>query len=482
MADESLRSKTIKGVGWSAADAILGQGVSFIVGLVLARLLSPSEYGLIGIVMIFVTVLGSIVDSGFSQALIRKQNANDDDYNTMFYTNLMVSIVLYGGLALSSHFIAQFFARDELIVLIPVMGLIVIINSLSLVQYTILTKRIDFKTKTKVSLISSLTSGICGIICAYMGMGVWALVVQKLLQQLLYTIFLWIYNRWWPKLKFSRDSFGYMWGFGWKLLLSGLLNNIWNQLYQVVVGKFYNPATLGQYSRAKEYANIFSSNLTMIVQRVSYPVLSNIQDDEERMVAAYRKVIKMTMFVTAICMISLGAVSEPLIVTLIGDKWLESATYLPLICISMSLYPLHAINLNMLQVQGRSDIFLYLEIIKKILSVGPIYLGIFVSIKAMLWGTIVTGIIAFFLNTYYTGKKLHYTSFMQLKDVSGSYLIAAIIAVSVYFLKLLPLSCYTILAIQILVGTVVFFVLCEISKPSEYLDLKGMAIKVIKRK
>lgn len=482
MAEESLRSKTIKGVGWSAADAILGQGVSFIVGLVLARLLSPSEYGLIGIVMIFVTVLGGIVDSGFSQALIRKQDANDDDYNTMFYTNLLVSIVLYGGLALSSPLIAQFFAREELTALVPVMGLIVIINSLSLVQYTILTKRIDFKTKTKVSLISSLTSGVCGIICAYMGMGVWALVVQKLLQQSLYTIFLWIYNRWWPKLKFSRESFGYMWGFGWKLLLSGLLNNIWNQLYQVVVGKFYNPATLGQYSRAKEYANIFSSNLTMIVQRVSYPVLSNIQDDETRMVVAYRKVIKMTMFVTAICMISLGAVSEPLIVTLIGEKWLEAATYLPLICISMSLYPLHAINLNMLQVQGRSDIFLYLEIIKKVISVCPICLGIFVSIKAMLWGTICTGIISFFLNTYYTGKKLHYTSFMQLKDVSGSYLIAALIAVSVYFLKLLPLSSYTILAIQILVGIVVFFLLCEIFKPSEYTDLKGMAIKVIKRK
>lgn len=482
MADESLKSKTVKGVGWSAADAILGQGITFIVGLVLARLLSPSEYGLIGIVMIFVTVLGGIVDSGFSQALIRKQDANDDDYNTMFYTNLLVSIVLYSCLALSSPLIAHFFAREELTALVPVMGLIVIINSLSLVQYTILTKRIDFKTKTKVSLISSLTSGICGIICAYIGMGVWALVVQKLLQQSLYTVFLWIYNRWWPKFIFSRESFGYMWGFGWKILLSGLLNNIWNQLYQVVVGKFYNPATLGQYSRAKEYANIFSSNLTMIVQRVSYPVLSNIQDDEERMVAVYRKVIKMTMFVTAICMISLGAVSEPLIVTLIGEKWLEASTYLPLICISMSLYPLHAINLNMLQVQGRSDIFLFLEIIKKVISVGPICLGIFVSIKAMLWGTICTGIIAFFLNTYYTGKKLHYTSFMQLKDIACSYLIAVIMAVSVYFLKLLPLSCYAVLIIQFLVGIIVFFLLCEIFKPSEYLDLKGMALKLINRK
>lgn len=481
MSEQSIRSKTLKGVGWSAADAILGQGITFIVGLVLARLLSPSEYGLIGIVMIFVNVLGSIVDSGFSTALIRKQDANDDDYNTMFYTNLCVSLVLYGILVLSSPFIASFFGRDELTALVPVMGLIIIINSLSLVQYTILTKRIDFKTKTKVSLISSVLSGVLGILAAYMGMGVWALVVQKLLQQLLYTILLWIYNHWWPKLKFSRASFRYMWGFGWKILLSGLLNNIWNQLYQVVVGKFYNPATLGQYSRANEYASIFSSNLTLIVQRVSYPALSEIQDNEERMVAAYRKVIKVTMFVTSISIISLGAVSEPLIVTLIGEKWLEAASYLPLICMSMSLYPLHAINLNMLQVQGRSDIFLYLEIIKKIYAIGPICLGIFVSIKAMLWGTIITGIISFFLNTYYTGKKLHYTSFMQLKDIAGSYIIALLIALCVFPLKYLPLSSFAILPIQLFVGTFVFFLVCETSKPSDYIEIKAMVRKILNR-
>lgn len=481
MSEQSLKIITLKGVGWSAADAFLGQGITFLVGLVLARILSPAEYGLIGIVMIFVAVLGSVVDCGFSTALIRKQDANDEDYNTMFYINLLVSIVFYVGLSFSSHLIASFFGRDELISLIPVMGLIIIINSLSLVQYTILTKRIDFKTKTKVSLISAISSGIVGILCAYVGFGVWALVVQKLLQQSLYTIFLWVFNKWWPKLKFSRDSFRYMWGFGWKMLLSGLLNNIWAQLYQVVVGKFYNPSTLGQYTRAKEYANIFSSNLTTIVQRVSYPVLADIQNDEKRMVAAYRKVIKTTMFITAICMISIGSVAEPLIVTLIGEKWLEAATYLPLICISLSLYPLHAINLNMLQVQGRSDIFLYLEIVKKIISILPIGLGIFVGIRAMLWGSICTGIISFFLNTYYTGKKLHYTSFMQIRDVAGSYLIAIIIAISVYFLKYLHLACYTTLAIQILVGLIVFFLVCGLTKPSEYIELKSLVLRVLKR-
>ena len=481
MAEESLRSKTIKGVGWSAADAFLGQGVSFIVGIVLARLLSPSEYGLIGIVMIFVTVLCGVVDSGFSTAVIRKKDANDDDYNTMFYTNLAFSIVLYGGLCLSTPLITRFFGRDELMSLIPVMGTILIINALSLTQYTILTKRLDFKTKTKVSFISAVTSGAIGIGAAYTGFGVWALVIQRVLQQTIYTLFLWLYNKWWPKLRFSKSSFHYMWGFGWKILISGLLNNIWNQLYQVVVGKFYNPATLGQYSRAKEYASIFSSNLTNIVQRVSFPTLSNIQDNEERMVAAYRKVIKITMFVTAICLLSLGAVSEPLIICLIGDQWLEAASYLPLICISMSLHPLHAINLNMLQVQGRSDIFLYLEIIKKVISVGPICLGILVSIKAMLYGTIATGIISFFLNTYYTGKKLHYNSFMQLRDVSASYAIAALVYICVYFLKYMPFNSYLTLLMQIVIGVIVFFTICELLKPTEYIELKSIIIKGVKK-
>lgn len=481
MSQDNLKSKTIKGAGWSAADAILGQGVSFLIGLILARLLSPEEYGLIGIVMIFVTVLNGVVDSGFSTAVIRKQDANDDDYNTMFYTNMLFSIILYACLSLSSPLIAKFFERNELIQLVPAMGLILIINALSLTQQTILTKRIDFKTKTKASLLSSLTSGIIGIICAYSGFGVWSLVIQKLLQQSLYTCSLWIFNRWWPSFCFSKNSFHYMWGFGWKLLLSGLLDRIWQQIYQLVVGKFYNPATLGQYTRARDYANIFSSNLTMIVQRVSYPALAGIQDDEERMVAAYRKVIKVTMFVTSICMLFIGAVSEPLIVCLIGEKWLEAATYLPLICISMSLYPLHAINLNMLQVLGRSDLFLYLEIIKKIIAILPIGLGIFVGIKAMLLGSIVTGIISYFLNSYYTGKKLHYSSWMQLNDIKHSYFIALIIAVGIYFLKSLPMSYFAILPLQILSGMTIFFVICEATKPSEYQEIKTIVTKAIQK-
>ena len=480
MAEQSLKDKTVKGTFWSAADSFLGYGVTFLVGLVLARLLSPSEYGLIGIVTIFTTVLSGIVDSGFSNALVRKKDTTNDDYSTMFITNMVMSLLLFLLLFFCAPFIANFFDRQELVSLLRVMGTILFLQALSLVQYTRLTKRIDFKTKTKASFIAAVISGIVGITMALGGLGVWSLVGQKLSEKLIYTVCLWLFNKWTPVLRFNQVSFRYMWGFGWKLMLSGLLDSIWKELYQVVVGKFYNPATLGQYTRSKEYAQIFSSNFTSIIQRVSYPALAEVQDDQKRMVAAYRKIIKMAMFVTAICMLSMGAVAEPLIFCLIGPQWHQAATFLPIICISMSLYPLHAINLNMLKVQGRSDIFLYLEIIKKIIAVGPLCLGIFVDIYWMLIGSVIAGIVSFFLNSYYTGKKLHYSSWMQLRDVAPSYGVGLAVALSVYFLKYLPLNNWIILPIQIVVGVGVFFLVCETIKLPEYLEVKGIVKEYVK--
>ena len=417
------------------------------------------------------------MDSGFPNALIRKKDITDEDYNTMFITNMTISLAMFGLLYFSAPFISQFFCREELVDLCRVMGLILIIQALSITQTTLLTKRIDFKTKTKASLISAIGSGLIGIGMAYLEYGVWSLVGQQISKSLLYTVVLWILVRWWPKLSFNKASFHYMWGFGWKLMVSGLLNNIWNQMYQVVVGKFYNPSTLGQYSRSKEYASIFSSNLTVIIQRVSYPALAEVKNDTERMVMAYRKIIKITMFITSISMVSIAAMADPLIFCLIGPQWFEAASYLPLICFSMILYPLHAINLNMLQIQGRSDIFLILEIVKKVIGIIPLLLGVFVNIYWMLWGVIITGIISFFLNSYYTGKKLNYSSWMQLKDIFTSFTVSIIIAAAVFFLKYLPVSYWLVLPLQLLVGTVTFCVVCEKIKLEEYLELKDILKK-----
>lgn len=481
MSEQNLKDKTVKGTIWSAADTFLAQGVSFIVGLVLARLLSPDEYGLIGIVTIFTMIMLNVVDSGFSNALIRKKNVTNEDYSTLFIFNFVVSVLMYALLFIAAPWIAQFFEHPQLIPLVRVMGLILIIQALSIVHNTILSRNIDFKTKTKASVISALSSGLIGIGMAFAGFGVWSLVAQQLSRQLVYSLCLWIFNKWVPQLRLSVKSLRYMWGFGWKLLISSFIDAVWNELYQVVVGKFYSPATLGQYTRSKQYSQLFSSNLTAIVQRVTYPVLSSLQDDKERMVGGYRRIIKISMFITAVLMIYMGAVAEPMIYCLIGPQWHQAATFLPLICISMSLYPLHAINLNMLQVLGRTDIYLYLGIVKKIVAIGPICLGIFVDIYWMLAGSIVSGIIYFFMNSYYTGPSLGYSSWRQLKDVAPSYAIALIVAISVYFLKFLPLSYWIIFPLQIVVGVCVFFAICELLNLPEYREVKSIVTPLIKK-
>ena len=246
MAKQSLKDKIVKGTFWSATDAFLGHGVTILVGIVLARLLSPEDYGLIGIVTIFTTVMHGVMDSGFSSALIRKSNVSDEDYNTLFFFNFFVSLVLFLLLYAAAPWIALFFERPQLLSLVRVIGLILIFQSLCIVQETILKRRIDFKTKTKASFISAVSSGIIGIGMALTGFSVWSLAGQMLSRQLFYSVCLWIFNRWRPTLKSSKESLRYMWGFGWKLLLSGLLNNFWAELKKVVVSKYYSPAMLGQ--------------------------------------------------------------------------------------------------------------------------------------------------------------------------------------------------------------------------------------------
>jgi len=474
MEEQSLKDKTVKGTFWSAADSFLGQGVTFVVGLVLARLLSPEEYGLIGIITIFINVMLGVIDSGFSNALIRKKSVTDDDYNTLFYFNLIVSFLMCSLLYIGAPAIARFFNRPQLVSLTRAMGALLIFQSLSIVQYTILSRNIDFKTKTKASVVSAVISGIIGILMAYSGFGVWSLVAQQLSRQLLYTLCLWVLNKWYPKIRFSIESFKYMWGFGWKLLLSGLLNNIWVEFYKVVVGKFYSPVTLGQYTRSEQFANIFSSNFTGIVQKVTYPVLSQVQDEKERLVNGFRRIIKTTTFVTVVIMFFMGAVAEPLIYCLIGPQWQQAAIFLPLICIALSSYPLQAINLNMLQIKNRTDVFLYLEIAKKTVALGPICLGIFINIYWMLVGSVIVSIICFFLNSFYTGKMLGYSSWNQLVDIAPSYCIAIIVSISVYFIKYLPFSNWVILPIQFVVGFIVLILICNTIKLPEYEDVKSI--------
>ena len=480
---ESLKDKTVKGLGWSALDNAARYGMQFAVGIVLARLLSPDDYGLLGLVGIVTVVCTALVNGGFTTALIRKKDATEEDYNTVFLCNLTMSLLLFGVVFLCAPLIAGFFEREELTALVRVASIGLIIGALGMVQQTRLTKRIDFKTQTKITMAATALSGIVGISMALAGFGVWALVAQQLTSQAVTTIMLYVYNSSAEAnfslftLHFSLKSFHELFGFGWKMMVSVLLDAVWKELHQVVVGKFYSPATLGQYTRAKHYAGLCSSNLTSVVERVTYPVLSSIQDDKERMTSAYRRIIRTSMFITTVALFSLGAVSEPLIYCMIGPKWHEASTYLPIICINYSLYPLHAINLNMLQVQGRSDLFLGLEVIKKIILLVPLFIGAFVGIMPMLVTNTVIGIIAFFLNSHYSGRLLGYSSWMQLRDIAPSYALAIAIALPVYFLKFLPLSYWIVLPMQIAVGATVFFACCKLFKMNEYKEIMDILKK-----
>ena len=481
MAD-SLKAKTIRGTIWSGIDSIAGQGITFLVGLVLARLLSPQEYGLIGYITIIVAILNSIVDSGFSNALIRKKDAGEIDYNTTFIFNLVLSLLMAGVMIVTAGPISRFFNEPELVPLIRVMSAIVVINAAAIVQRTTLTKRVDFKTQTKVSLIASATSGGVGIGMALSGMGVWSLVGQQISRQLLNTVFLWVFNRWTPAWRFSWRSFRELFGFGWKLMVSGLIDTIWNEIYQLVIGKYYTTATLGQFTRGKQFSDIFSSNMTTMIQRVSYPVLSSVQDEQTRLREGYRKIIKVTMLLSFVLLFGLGSISESLLLVLVGSQWSEAAEYLQIIVFSACQYPLHALNLNMLKVAGRSDLFLKLEIVKKIIAICPILFGIFISIKWMLWSSVLSGLFAYWLNSFYSGKMIGYGSLAQLRDIAPSFGVAFVMMAVLYALTLTGLPPVALLAVQLLVGAGIVIGLCELLRLEEYYELKKIALGLVRRR
>lgn len=478
----SLTKKTIHGVSWSAIDSIASTGMSFLAGIILARMLSPVEFGILGMITVFIAVSNSIIDSGFSSALIRKPDVKDIDYNTVFYFNLLLGITLYVILFFCAPAISIFFHEPILLPVTRVMGIVLIINAVSIIQSTLLLKEVDFKTQAKISLFASFISGVVGIGMAIFGFGVWSLVGQQVSKQLLNSVFLWIYSTWRPVREFSKQSFKELFGFGSKLLVSGLIDTVYKNIYYLIIGKYYSTSQLGQYTRAEQFNTVFSSNLTSVVQRVSYPVLSSIQNESERLKQAYRRVIKSTMLVTFACMLGLAAVAKPLILILIGEKWLPAVEFIQILCFAEMLYPLHAINLNMLKVKGRSDLFLKLEIIKKIIAVFPICLGIFYGIEFMLWGGVFISFVAYFLNSYYSSQFVNYSTWVQIKDILPTFIVSLIVAVIMWSITLLNYSIWITLPLQCFLGALLGIIIYEIIKLPEYLELKEIALSLIKRK
>jgi len=477
---ESLKNKTVKGVSWSFADNIANSGITFLVGLVLARLLAPSEYGILAMISIFIAISNSIIDSGFSNALIRKIKVQQIDYNTVFYFNLIVSGILYIILFYTAPYISFFFKEPILTNVTRVIGLVLLINAAAIIPRTIFVRNVNFKSQTQISFISSILSGIIGIVLAVCGLGIWSLVSQQISRQILNTVLLWIYCKWYPTWEFSIDSFKELFSFGSKLLVSGLLDTIYKNIYYVIIGHFYSSNQLGQYTRAEQFDSMFSSNLTSVVQRVSYPVLSSIQNENDRLKQAYRQIIKVTMLVTFACMFGLAATAKSLVIILIGEKWLLAVPFIQIMCFAEMLYPLHAINLNILQVKGRSDLFLKLEIVKKIIGIIPIIIGIFCGIEKMLWGSVLTSFIAYFLNSYYSANLINYPTKKQIQDVLPTFTISLIVAAIMWSVSLLNISVYITFVVQCLLGLFLSFVIYSKIKLDEFIEIKQLVVSLIK--
>lgn len=485
MAASSLKDKTVKGLSWSTIDSVASQGISFVVGIVLARLLSPEEFGTIGIAMIFVALFNKIVDCGFSNALIRKQDVKEIDYNTTFILNLVISALLYIICFFIAPYISIFFHNEALTDVVRWISLVLILNAFAIIQRTRLVKNIDFKTQAKISVIASVISGIVGISMAFCGYGVWSLVGQQLSRQFWNTLLLWVFNKWLPKFEFSKNCFRELFSYGGKLMLSGIIDTIFSELTTVFVGKIYTTATLGQYSRAKQFSSIFSSNLSSVMERVTYPVLSEMQDNEAQLIAKYRVIVRTLMLVTGIGLAFIASCSRSIILILIGPKWTEAILYLQLLAFVEITIPLKNVNLNLLQVYGRSDYILYLSIVKRIIELGAICLG-FIGIQWMLIGFAIAGIVGFILNAICTMKVSGYTVWRQIQDLLPSLIICIVVGLSMLLVSIPISNVYLCLSLQVILGTLIFVTLNEIFKLKEYLFIKGLIaeylIKPIKRR
>lgn len=470
----NLRQQTKKGLYWSFFNQFANYGMQFCVGIVMARLLSPSDYGITALPAVFMAVAYIIQNGGLSGALIRKTDLSEKDLSTAFYYSISVGIVLYVVMFFSATWIADFYNTPVLVPLIRVTALGFLWGPLGTPQNVILNRKLDFKTPTKISIISRIVSAIVGISMAFIGYGLWALVISGLLSSFLSLLMNWYVVRWIPKTGWSKDSFKYLWDYGNKMMASSLLDTLYNNIAPVFIGKFYSPAELGVYNRAQGYAMMPSQNVTGVIQGVTFPVLSKMQNDDEALAHNYRRMLKATAFIIFPIMMMLSALAHPLVIILVTAKWESCVILLQIICFSFMWYPVHAINLNLLQVKGRSDLFLRLEIIKKIVGVSILAITLPHGLIVFCCGSVVSSLIALVINTYYTGNLINVGYFKQMRDLLPIVLLGlvmfAMIHLSNYLISnmLLQIICGGILGAIVYIGGAILF------KFSELDDVKYM--------
>lgn len=474
MVQQSIKQQTFNGIGWSSIERFSLQGVSFVVQLILARLLTPSDYGIIGMLAIFMQLAQVLIDSGFANALIRKQNCTQRDYSTVFYYNLAFSVSIYILFFFVAPFVANFYHMPTIIPVMRWISLTLIFNSLSIIPKTILIKDIDFKKQTLISFTSALISGTIGIVSAFLGIGVWALVAQQIsLSVCIFVMYIFVV-RWTPLLVFDKNVFKELFNFGSKLLLSSIIGTIYKNLYTLFIGKKFSATDLGYYTRAEHFAMFPSNNIGNIITRVAYPIFAKVQNDNNRLRTYYQQMIRYSSFIIFPLMIGLCATSKPFILFFLTEKWLGIVVILQILCIDWMLDHITLLNLNLLYVKGRSDLALRLEFIKKIIAITILIISLRWGLIGVCWGRVAYSIIATVMNTYYTKKLIQLSFLQQMKDILPFLLVSIVMGISVRLCIAFISTPVLQLFVGILIGGIIYVGLSLIFFRNILIELKSL--------
>lgn len=470
--NSSLKSTATRGMLWNAIEKFSVQAGQLIIGIVLARILMPEDFGLIGMLSIFIAISQTFIDSGMGSGLIQKKEKKDIDFSTVFVFNFAVSATFYLLLFFSAPLIASFYNMPQLVILTRVLAIIIIINSLAIVQRTRLTININFKTIAQVNVVSVFTSGAFGIFFAYLGYGVWSLVIQQLVNALVAVIMFWFLSKWKLSLEFSKQAFKDLFGYGSKLLLSGLYAQTMANIYNIAIGKAFSAAELGFYTRAKSFAELTAGTVTSVLHQVSFPILASLQDDKKKMVHIFSRMIRMSSFFIFPVMTILALLTDPIVRLLLTEKWLPVVPLLQWMCFARIFYPISVINMNILNAIGRSDLFLKVDLSKFPISVVALIVTIPLGVKAMVIGHVITSFISYIINSYLPGKLFGYGALAQLKEMIPVFIATGISALIVFLVNLNINSPILKITLGLNIGLVVFSVSSYLMKINELREVQ----------
>ncbi len=482
MEDQQIKIKTLSNMLWRFAERCGAQGVTFIVSVILARLLTPTEYGTVALITVFTTVFQVFVDSGMGSALVQKLDADSLDFSTVFYFNVVMCIVVYAVLYAAAPWIADFYGDPSLTSMTRVVGLTIVISGVKNIQQSYVSKYLLFKKFFFSTLAGTLIAGVVGITMAYLGFGAWAIVAQQIANTLIDTIILYATVKWRPTKQFSFSRLKALFSFGWKLLVSSLLDTLYNNLRQLIIGKVYSSEDLAFYNRGKQIPNVVVNNINNSIDSVLLPVMSSEQKHAERVKNMTRRAIKTSIYIMAPMTMGIAFVATPLVRLLLTEKWLPCIPYLRIFCITYMFYPIHTANLNAIKAMGRSDLFLKLEIIKKVYGLVLVLITVPFGVMVMAYSLIVSSVVSQIVNSWPNRKLLNYKYSDQLKDILPSIVLAVFMGICTLPVTLLGLPDIWTLLLQVVVGVVVYVVGSIVFKIDSFYFILDMVKPIVRKR